>query len=84
MGTLPPPTGPATGPVATTQTTEGGKGEAKPSQQRLQLAINQISHQVDACGVWLPRQVNLDQGNQGWNLHGTATVHQDQREEILS
>ena len=38
---------------------------------------------MDACGLWVPRQIDLDQGSQGGQLYGMANANRGQCKEVL-
>ena len=52
-------------------------------QQCLRPPLYQRSDQVDACGLWVPSQLNMAQGGKGRKLHWLAAPHRMERQQIL-
>ena len=67
----------------TTQTQETSHSGASASQQRLQSTIHRTSHQVDACCMQIPSQINMDQSSQSWKLHLVAAPHEKEPQQVL-
>ncbi len=53
------------------------------SQQCLGHPLHRRSDQVDACGLWVPSQINMAQGGKGRELHWLAAPHRRERQQIL-
>ncbi len=60
------------GTVATAASIQTNKESTLTNQQRLGSPVNQTSHQMDACRMWLPSKIDLDQGHQSGQLRGLA------------
>ena len=52
-------------------------------QQCLRPPLYRRSDQVDACGLWVPSQINMAQGGKGRKLHRLAAPHRTEHQQIL-
>ena len=52
-------------------------------QEFLQPIFNRRVNQVDECSVWIPSQVNMDQGRQGRKLHGADNAQRTEYDTIV-
>jgi hypothetical protein len=71
-------------PLATTTSIQTSTEGTTASQQCLRSTIYQASHQMDACHLWIPCQINLTQSHQSGKLHGLADADWTQRPKVLS
>jgi hypothetical protein len=67
-----------------TEATNKALQEISPTgQQCLRPPLYRRSNQVDACGLWVPSQINMTRGGKGRKLHRLAAPHRTEPQQIL-